>query len=369
MTTRIDESNVPTPAMVIDWAKVEHNSKKMSDYARTHKLRLAPHTKTHKSVRVAKLQVKDGAAALTVAKAGEAQVMSQAGAELFMAYPALDPARSQKLAELARTTRVRVGFDSHLAADVLAEAARRADSTLGVLVDVDVGMHRTGLQTVEESVALAQHVMNSKGLRLDGIMCYPGQIILLPEQQTTQSLHPVQQKLEEVIAQWKRHGLPTTIVSGGSTPTGLQSHLIPAENEIRPGTYIYYDWNCVSGKWCTIDEVAAKVVCTVVSNAVPGKFVIDAGSKTLTRDLNFLNPSDPAYGHVVEYPRATVKRLSEEHGEVVLNDSDKAPKLGDRVHVIPNHICPAVNLQTVVWIKHPDGSLESSDVDARGLLN
>jgi D-serine deaminase-like pyridoxal phosphate-dependent protein len=116
-----------------------------------------------------------------------------------------------------------------------------------------------------------------------------------------------------------------------------------------------------------LEDCAARLTCTVISTAVPGKFVVDAGSKTLTSDRRSIGPDTAGFGHVVEYPEATIVRLTEEHGEVdVSRCLGPRPKVGQRVHVIPNHICPCVNLQTIVWLKEQAGKLEPMAVDARG---
>ena len=138
------------------------------------------------------------------------------------------------------------------------------------------------------------------------------------------------------------------IVSGGSTPTAYQSHLIPQLTEIRPGTYIYNDMNTVRGGFCTLDDCAARIICTVVSNAVPNQIVLDAGTKTLTSDA-CIPARDSGHGFIVEYPQAKIVALSEEHGQVDVSRCDHQPDLGQRVTVIPNHICPCVNLQNDVW--------------------
>ena len=135
--------------------------------------------------------------------------------------------------------------------------------------------------------------------------------------------------------------------------------MVPAYTEIRPGTNVYNDMSLVSGGFCSLDDCAVRpVACTVVSDAVPGKAVIDAGSKTLTSDRRMISPDTAGFGHVVEYPQAKIVRLSEEHGELDLSACDRRPKLGERVHVIPNHICPCINLHDQVYLRLPDGELE-----------
>jgi D-serine deaminase-like pyridoxal phosphate-dependent protein len=355
---------LPTPCILIDAEAVRHNLTKMASYVASHGLKLRPHTKTHKSVLMAKLQLDHGAAGLTVAKPGEGKVMAEVGDDILMAYPAVDPARCAELAQLAKAKTIRVGIDSTYAADQLSAAAQSAGVTFGILVDLDVGHHRTGVQTPEESLALAQHVSRSKGLRLDGVMFFPGHIFM-PVAQMGPALASVKQIVSDVLSLWKQNGLEAKIVSGGSTPTAYESHQIGLLTEIRPGTYIYNDMNCVRGGFTTFDECAARVIATVVSTAVPGQIVVDAGSKTLTSDRNAMNP-DSGHGYIVEYPQAKIAKLSEEHAQVDVKACDRVPKVGDRVTIIPNHICPCINLQDNVWLKEGNEKPRPIRVDGRG---
>jgi D-serine deaminase-like pyridoxal phosphate-dependent protein len=362
--------DIPTPAIVIDASKVRRNVARLAEYAKQHKLKVRPHTKTHKSALLAGMQMEHGASGLTVAKVGEAQVMANVADDVLMAYPAVDPARCAELAKLARTKTIRVAIDSPTAADSLSEAAQFAGSTIGILVDLDVGLHRTGVQSPKEALALAQYIPNMPNLRLDGIMFYPGHVAgqgpdgsgLAAQQQ---KLREIDALLAETIDLWKRHGLQASIVSGGSTPTAYQSHLVTRMTEFRPGTYVFQDMNGVRGGFASIDECAARITATVVSTAVPGQFVIDAGSKTLTSDRCGPAP-DSGHGYVVEYPEAKVTKLSEEHAQVDITAcGGKGPRPGDRVTVIPNHICPCVNLQNHVWWMD-EGKINPVQVDARG---
>ncbi|HTL29478.1 MAG TPA: alanine racemase [Tepidisphaeraceae bacterium] len=353
-----------TPAVVIDLAPVKRNIAKLREYSQKHKIAVRPHTKTHKSIAMGQLQIEAGAIGLTVAKAGEAEIMANASRDILIAYPAFDAGRCDRVAQLAKTHTVHVGLDSAFAASGIAEAARRAGTTVGILVDLDVGMHRTGLQSPKQTLELAQAVSNTPGLRLDGIMCYPGHL-KCPVDEQVKDLKRIDALLHQTIDLWRKSGLEAKIVSGGSTPALYQSHHVTAFTEVRPGTYIYNDVNTLAGGFCTIDECAAKVVCTVISDSVPGKFVIDAGSKTLTSDRCGVNPDTAGHGRIVEYPRARISRLTEEHGEVELNGGEK-PKLGEQVHVIPNHICPCINLHDRFWLRDERGQLSSMPVDARG---
>ncbi len=181
------------------------------------------------------------------------------------------------------------------------------------------------------------------------------------------ALGAVSDKLAETLDLWADHGLQARIVSGGSTPTAFQSHFVPEYTEIRPGTYVYNDINTVRAGYCQLDDCAARIVSTVVSTAVPGQVVIDAGSKTLTMDRCTPAP-ESGHGYVVEYPDALITRLSEEHAQVDITACDSVPKLGERVTVIPNHICPCVNLQNAVWWRDAEGQPVELSIDARGML-
>lgn len=359
--------NLPTPSVLIDLAVVQRNIDRLAVYARAHGLAVRPHTKTHKSLRMARLQLDAGATGLTVAKAGEAEVMLQACSDLLVAYPVCDAHRARQIAQLDRQATLRVAIDSSEAADVLSAMAQEAGAMLGILVDIDVGHHRTGVQSPADALRLAQQIDSKAGLRLDGLFFYPGHIYAAPHEQNKE-LARIDALLGEARDAFGRAGLPVAIVSGGSTPTAYQSHLIGNQTEIRPGTYIYNDMNTVRAGHCTLDDCAARVVCTVVSTAVPGKAVVDAGSKTLTSDRNITAP-ESGHGHAVEYPAAQLCRLTEEHGELDVSRCERAPRVGERITIIPNHICPCINLADAVFVKTPDGTMEQMPVDARGRTN
>ena len=174
--------------------------------------------------------------------------------------------------------------------------------------------------------------------------------------------------VNETLDLWSASGLEAKIVSGGSTPTAVQSHRVGRMTEFRPGTYVYHDMNGVRGGYASFDDCAARIVATVVSTAVPGQFVIDAGTKTLTSDRCGPVP-DSGHGHVVEYPQAKIKKLTEEHGQVDAVTFDKPPKVGERVTIIPNHICPCINLQDRVWWKDGAEPPRPIPVDARGRVH
>jgi D-serine deaminase-like pyridoxal phosphate-dependent protein len=358
----------PTPSVIISESIAEKNIRSMQAYCDQHRLKLRPHTKTHKSIWMAERQMRAGACGLTVAKAGEAEVMSSVCDDILIAYPAMGASRIARVTELAKRVRVSVGIDSRDAAEHLQNAAAAKGICLGILVDVEVGFHRTGVASCESAIRLCEYLSNQKNLYLRGLMCFPGHI--LPGAPDERWLE-YEQALGAILDGLKAKGISVETVSGGSTPTARESHRNRYLNEIRPGTYVYNDVNEVRLGVCDWDDCAARVLVTVVSMPESNKIVVDGGSKTLSSDRNAANP-DAGFGFVVGYPSAKITRLSEEHGEIHIPDIDleaKAlPKIGDRLWIIPNHICVCINLQNQFYLQDSENRLVEMPVNARGLL-
>jgi D-serine deaminase-like pyridoxal phosphate-dependent protein len=357
----------PTPSVIVSKEVVHKNIVSMQSYCSEHGLKLRPHTKTHKSILMAREQIAAGAVGLAVAKAGEAEVMAHASKDLMIAYPAIGTKRSSMVAELAAQVELRIGVDSTDAVDYLQAAAKKRGVTIGIMLDVEVGFHRTGVVDPNVAIRLGEYVSKQSNLAMRGLMCFPGHILPNAEQERWAAY---EESLQKVVDGLRSRGIEVSTISGGSTPTARDSHRNRLLNEIRPGTYIYNDLNEVRLGVCTLDECAARVLATVVSTPERNKLVIDAGSKTLSSDRNAANP-DAGWGYLPMFPQAKVYRLSEEHGEIQLSDQDIAdaspPKVGDRLWLIPNHICVCINLQNQFYL-HDGAQLQMLPVDARGLL-
>ncbi len=356
-------ADFPTPSLVVNEQIVRQNLARMQAYCKEHSLGIRPHTKTHKSKWMAQRQLEYGATSLTVAKAGEAEVMAEVCSEILIAYPTVGAARLEKVMRLAENHRILIGLDSLEVGLQIQEAAKKRGVRVGVLLDIDVGFHRTGVGDVEQAIQVAGSLSNQSQLDFRGIMCFPGH--LMPND-STERWQEYADAVGGIVERFRASGLSTEVVSGGSTPTAMNSHRNPWLTEIRPGTFIYNDMNEVRLGIVSLGDCAARVIATVVSLAGADKFVIDAGSKTLSSDRCGPAP-DSGFGLVVEYPEGKVVRLSEEHGEVQLPQGAQRPRIGDRVTIIPNHICVCVNLQDQYWLKDEQG-LRLMPVDARGRL-
>lgn len=360
-------SDIETPAILIDLDIMERNLQRVASYARDNSLRLRPHTKTHKIPALGRKQIELGAAGLTVAKVGEAEVMIDSGTpDLLVAYPIIGRKKLERLMEVARKTRVTVSLDNMVAARQLSDAARAAQINIGVLVECDVGLGRVGVNPGPESIELGKAVANLPRLDLLGIAFYPGHIKLLDED-GHKAVDALSQLVDRTVKEFRAAGLSTEIVSGGSTPALFESHRVAGLNEIRPGTYIFNDRNTVETGACTPDDCAATILCTVVSTARPQQMILDGGSKTFSSDR--LATGEPGFGLIREVPGALFGKMNEEHGYVDLRRAERIDiEVGDRVRVVPNHICVAMNLHEQVYGIRGEEVEQVWRVEARGKL-
>lgn len=343
---------------------MERNLARAADYAAAHGLSLRPHVKTHKSPWIASRQLALGATGVTCATPYEAEVMSAVCDDILLAYPPVGAARAERLAALPDRVRLTVALDSPNAIADIARAAATAGRRIGVYVELDVGMHRVGVPVVADAIALAQAVRDEPSLDFAGIAFYPGHV-REPVDAQQDKLHELGDALAGALRQFAAAGLPPGVVSGGSTPTLWRTHEIEGVTEFRPGTYVYNDRTTAEIGACLLDDCAATVLATVVSTAVPGQAVIDAGTKALGREP-VRGAAGEGFGQLLDHPEVVVERMSEEHGVLDLSASSWRPQVGDRVRVIPNHVCIVVHLNDIVYGVRK-GALERSwPVAARG---
>ncbi len=342
-----------TPALCIDVDRVEANLRRMQDYCSAHRLALRPHIKTHKLPAFARLQVRLGACGITCQKLGEAEVMADGGCDdILLSYEIVGRRNLRRLTDLAGRVRVTAVADSLAVALGLSEAASRAGLTLDVLVDGDTGYHRTGVSTPALAVELAQRIAALPGLRFAGLFTYP-------------TLPATRSWLALALEGLRAAGLPAGTVSSGGTPGALSTHEVPEITELRVGTYIYNDRATIRQGVAGPDDCAATVLATVVSANDPERVILDAGSKALAADLL---QHDPGLGHgdIAGYPAAVVRRLYEEHAVVDMTACPRLPAVGERVSVLPNHICAAVNLYDEAALVRGAAVLEVVPIAARG---
>jgi D-serine deaminase-like pyridoxal phosphate-dependent protein len=328
-------AEVETPVAVVDLDRLDANLRSLQSYADAHGISLWPHTKTHKSPEIGMRQLELGAGGLTVAKTGEAEVFRDAGAtRLLVHYPPIGEAKWERLARLAADgIELTVAVDGTFAAEGLSAALARHGARATLLVEMDVGLHRTGQTTAAGALELAQRLASLPAVEVAGISCYPGHC--RGDDATVRSrVRDVDALLRETRDAFVAAGLRCDRISGGSTPTRFLTHET-CVNELRSGTYALLDRTDGA-----LDACALHVEVSVVSDAVPGQIVIDAGSKTLTSDT----APEPGNGAIVGMPDADLYTINEEHGYVDVSKMTERPAIGDHLRVIPNHACGCVNL-------------------------
>lgn len=359
-------SDLDTPAIVIDLDIMERNLCAVANYADAHHLRLRPHTKTHKITALGRRQIELGAVGLSVAKSTEAEVMLASGTpDILVAYPVIGRQKLERLCRVAGEVQLTVALDSLAAARPLSDAAREAQVEIGVLTEVDVGLGRVGVQPGAELLALVQAIAGLPNLRWRGVAFYPGHI-KDTSPHGLEDLETLRRTVAQMVEQLIAAGHTPEIVSGGSTPLLWQSHTIPYLNEIRPGTYIFNDRNTILSGACVPSQCAATILTTVVSTA-PGRMIIDGGSKTFSSD-RLSGSSEVTFGDVREAPQARFHKMNEEHGFIDLQDTATQFSVGDRVHILPNHICVAMNLHEYVHAVRDGEVIDTWKVEGRGKL-
>jgi D-serine deaminase-like pyridoxal phosphate-dependent protein len=328
-------AEVETPVPVIDLDRLEANLTGLQSYVDQHGIQLWPHTKTHKSPEIGRRQLELGAGGLTVAKTGEAQVFQEAGApKIVVHYPPFGEEKWERLAEIAASgVELTVAVDSAPPAQGLARVLDRRGLKAELLVELDVGLHRTGQTTAAGAVAVAQELARLPAVEVAGISCYPGHC--RPEDPAlSDRLKEVDDFLRETRDAFAAAGFHTDRISGGSTPTRYLTHTT-AVNELRSGTYALLDRNDGEDEQC-----ALWVEVTVISDAVPNQIIVDAGSKTFTSD----DHPDGGHGSVLDWPGADFAHLNEEHGYIDVSSLDERPLVGQHLQIVPNHACGCMNL-------------------------
>lgn len=342
-----------TPAVVIDLDIVERNLRRAQDYADAHKIALRPHIKTHKIPEFAHRQITLGAYGITCQKLGEAEVMADAGiSDILITYNLIGAAKMARLVALRRRIDIKVVADSPEVVLGLSAAMSAAGLTLPVMVECDTGAHRCGVVEPEAAARLGGLIAKSPGLHFLGLMTYP------PHGGIAAASTWVGRALEDC----RREGLAVEVVSSGGTPDLAHAHELHGVTEHRPGTYIYNDRSLVERGACGWEDCALTVQATVVSRPSADRCIIDAGSKSLSSDTLGLK----GYGHVAEYPAVAIAGLSEEHGHVIVPAGAKAPAIGERVSVIPDHACVVTNLHDRVYGARGGRIERVFEISARG---
>jgi D-serine deaminase-like pyridoxal phosphate-dependent protein len=338
--------DLPTPAVLVDLDVLEKNVARMAERARTTGVKLRPHAKTHKIPEVGRLQIAFGAAGMSLAKVGEAEVFADANFhDLFLAYPTIGGDRARRLLALADRVKLAVGADSVEGARSLSEVFAAARRKLTVMLKIDCGYHRVGVEP-SNAVEVARAIADLPGLELGGIFTHAGQAYAAENAAGVAEVGRHEgETVAAVAAELRAAGLPVGEVSVGSTPTAFSAMRVPGVTECRPGNYVYHDGSQVALGTCGPKDCAMTVAARVVSVPAADRAVVDAGSKTLSSDV--LRPRPNGHGLVLG-TSSRLDRLSEEHGVVAVAPGDRF-RVGQRISILPNHACVVSNLHDRIY--------------------
>lgn len=361
--------DIDTPAVLIEKSIMEDNINTMQRLADRNGVNLRVHIKTHKIPELAKLQLKAGAVGIAVAKLGEAEMMAEAGiSDIQIANIITGPIKIRRLLRLHRKNRLTVGIDSFDNARELAAAFEKPHRTLDVLIMINTGLNRCGLENGKEVVKLADFCAGLKGIRLGGLMTHAGHAYASSSKAEIKKIGQFEGKRLADLAVILRHrGHSIKIVSVGSTPTAKYCSAIEGVTELRVGNYIFNDMTQVTLQTVSARQCAASIISTIISKSPTGRVVIDAGSKALALDRG-AHGSDAitGFGRIIG-GGGIISRLSEEHG--IIDRAKRKFQIGDRIRIIPNHICTAMNLFDYAYLVDRERVLKKLRITGRGKMN
>ena len=358
-------TEVDTPALVLDLDAMERNSQRLQQSLSGMQLHIRPHAKSHKSAKISLYQMAHGARGVCCQKVSEAEALVNGGVpDVLITNEVVGPKKLQRLAQLAKRGHIAVCVDDLQNIADIGAAMEREQATLDVLVEINVGGDRCGVEPGETAVCLAREISNHKRLRFGGLQAYFGsaQHIRGVEERRT----AIQQCVEKVKLTKRlldSANLPVQLVTGG----GTGSYLFEAESgvydELQVGSYIFMDADYKRNDWDGSGiprfEQSLFVWTTIMSAAAPGRAVVDAGLKALSVDSGM--PT------VTDYPDVTYARASDEHGVLTFAGPQRFA-IGQKIRLTPGHCDPTVNLHE--WYVCVRGEKVEAlwPVDARGAI-
>lgn len=367
-------SSLPTPFVVIDRARLERNITAMQARAKAAGVRLRPHAKTHKSPAIAMRQIQAGAIGICCAKLGEAEVFAAAGiGDIRLPYP-IHPSNADRVLALMDQVTISIIVDHPEVAREWSRAMTAAGRRLRILVKVDVGFHRCGVDPSQPDVVdTIRRMAELGGLEFLGLLSHAGHSYLAKSHAEVERIASHEADVLGRIASALRDGsTPVAEISVGSTPTARFIGRQPGVTEMRPGNYVFVDRTQVGLGAARADDCAQSIVATVVSRPAPDRAIFDAGSKTLAADGIRGFGAETGYGLVYPSldavqpdPTIQIERLSEEHATARVPPTCRLA-IGHRVRIIPNHSCVVTNLADELWLVDGNTIVERLPVAARG---
>ncbi len=361
-------SDLETPALLIEKSKLERNIKNMQALADRRGVKLRPHTKTHKTPEIAKIQIEHGANGIAVAKIAEAEVMADAGIkDIQIANIVVGNSKVERLFALhERLDSLSCNVDSNDAVNAIAKKFDENDKWLDVYIEINSGHNRSGLNSYKDIYQLASFIQNSSGVNLIGLFTHAGQAYAADSREQIEEIGKHEGEfLREIAEQLLNDRIYIANISVGSTPTAPYCSKVEGVTEIRPGNYVFYDMIQTGLGSCQIEDCALTVLATVISIPEKNRVIIDAGAKALNLDKGVSEKLSPeGYGYVTG-KKCLIERLSEEHG--IIAHSGEHFYIGEKLRIIPNHACVVTNLFDIAFLVDNNEIVGQYSIKARGM--
>ena len=358
-------ADLPTPALLVDEVAFERNLAKMAKHLASQEVGLRPHAKTHKSATIARKQLDAGAVGICCAKVSEAEALAAEGiAPILVTSPLSTPDKAVRFAAIAKQQpEAMVVVDCEHGAALLSQAAADAGITINVLIDLDVGTKRTGIACGAPAVALAKHLANVPGLRMQGVQAYAGHLMHVKgfDERQRRSLEAIAAAADTRRA-IEAAGIPCPVFTGGGTGT-FDIDTTTGFTDLQCGSYIFMDeqYRIIGGPGSELldaFEPSLFVWSTAISQPVPGRITTDAGLKALPYD--WVNPV------LLDHPTITYDWGGDEHGILGFEGEASPIPLGSKVKIFVAHCDPTVNLFDQYHVVREGQVVTTWDVTARG---
>ena len=333
------KTELDTPALLIDLDKMEANIQTMAAYFTTVNAMLRPHVKTHKTPIISHKQIAAGAIGVTCAKLGEAEAIIHAGIrDVLIANQIVGTQKIARLINLAKHSEIMVAVDNPQNVQAISEAASAKGASVRMLVEVNIGMDRCGVESGKPALELADLIRRSPNVSFEGLMGYEGHTVAKPDRsERNAAAREAIQRLIDAKHYLEKHGVAVSIMSGGGTGTFNITGSIPEMTEVQAGSYVLMDstYGNVEGIGEHFD-CALSVLATVVSRPAPNRIIVDTGLKVLAKEFGIPQP--------VGVAGVEMTGLSEEHGKMLVFDENVSLSPGDKLEILPTHCCTTVNL-------------------------
>ncbi|HIF33520.1 MAG TPA: DSD1 family PLP-dependent enzyme [Planctomycetaceae bacterium] len=351
--------DLDTPCLVLDLDILDANLNRMASFFAGRECQLRPHFKNHKCTTLALKQLQAGSAVgITCAKLGEAEVLVDAGIDdILIANQVVGRRKIARLIDLALKAKIRVAVDSQQHVELISAAAAEKGASVGLLIEIDIGMGRCGIRDSNQVLELARLIKNQPCTRFDGFQAYEGHTVGIPDRDERRQVATTSMQYAlDVASELNRNGVEVAIVSGGSSSTYDATGILPGMKEVQAGTYATMDWSY--RRWAAEFEVALTILARVISRPREGVGVVDFGVKGMGDEFG-----GPQF---VGFPDADIPRsLSEEHCTV-----GNVPqwKVGDAVHAVPSHACTTCNLYRQFYVATDGVVIDVWPIDGAGRL-